>query len=374
MRLRGIITGIGLLLLIPILAYFSGAVFFVSEKENVVITRFGEIQYAIYSGFDRPVDEDARMDRIREAYRDQPEEIKMGAGLYFKLPFVERIHSFDARLQRWDGDDKEISTMDLRTLSIDSTGFYRIVDIIKFYRNFKGGSGIDRIGGVIDRQVEDELSRTRLIEAVRNENLELEERIKKRLEQASEEEERDAAKIRYGRKELVRRILEGNLQQEDTTKSLRESLIDRFGVELTDIMFTQLNYTSEVRQSVYERMIAERKRIAARYRARGEQQKREILGEVEREKNEMLSAAERKVKNILGEADRDRIEIHARSFSQNPEFYRFHRSLETYREGLGENAFFLLSSNNRLLEYISDDRLKFQPDSDSDSDSEPSGD
>jgi membrane protease subunit HflC len=369
MQSRSVLIGIAIVLLLPILVYLSGAVFFVSETENVLITRFGEIQSAIYSGFDQPLDEDPRLDRIRDTYRDQPQEIKTGAGLYFKVPFIDQVHSFSARLQRWDGEEKNVSTMDLRTLSINTSGFYRIVDIIKFYRSFRGGTGINRIGGVIDRQIEDELSRTRLIEAVRNENLQLEERVKKRLEQASEEEERDAAKIRYGRKELIRRILEGSLQQEDTSKSLRESLSDRFGVELTDIMFTQLNYTPQVRQAVYDRMIAERKRIAARYRARGEQQKREILGEVERRKNEMLSAAEREVKNILGEAERDRIEIHAKSFSQNPTFYRFHRSLETYRKGLDENAFFLLSSNNRLLDFISDDRVKFQSMSEQDNSS-----
>jgi len=336
------------LLLLPLLAYLSGAVFYVNEMENAVITRFGDVQYAVITGFNpQKKKRDEQVKKLKKAY---PGKIITGAGLQFKTPFVEQAHYFDSRLLHWDGEVKNVSTMDLRTLHIDTAGFWRILDVIKFYERLSNRrQAVNRISGVINSQIEDVLSRTRLIEAVRNENLELEERVKKRLQQAGEEKEDqpESAKIRYGRKKLIKKIQD----------ELKEKLMKRFGIKLADVMFTQLNYTQSVRQNVYDRMISERKRIAARYRARGQRKKREILGEVTRQKRKILSEADRKVKNILGEAEGKQIKIHADAFRKQPTFYRFHRSLEMYRESLGENATFLLSNDNRLLKFTTDDQL-----------------
>ncbi len=357
MRTQNILlTVVIALFVLPLLLFLSGTVYFVNEMESAVVTRFGEVQYAVVTGFD-PMDKenDTQIQYLTGSSRESEQPVKVGAGIHFKWPFVERVHKFDSRLLTWRGDTTQISTMDLRTLNIDTAGFWRILDPIKFYERFTNRrEALSLIGGVINSKIEDVLSKTRLIEAVRNENLELEERVRKRLEKAEDTEQEDedieeveAAKIRYGRKVLIEKVMDG----------LVEKLEERFGVRLVDIMFTRLNYTQSVRQNVYDRMISERQRIAERYRARGRRTKFEIEGEVSRRKDEMLSKADREVKNIRGEAESERIQIHARAFSKAPDFFRFYRSLEVYRESLGKNTKLLLSNDNRLLKFTTDDQL-----------------
>lgn len=344
----------------------SGAVFVVDEMEHAVVTRFGEIQYGVVSGFhsENKENEDPQIKLLKDTYEHTDEtfssQYKTGAGLYFKLPFVDQVHKFDSRLLHWNGGVHNISTMDLRTLRINTGAFWRILDPIEFYETLgHERQALARMGGVVNSQVEDMISNTRLIEAVRNKNLNLEERVKKRLEVAEEEQEDvKAAKIRYGRSELIEKIM----------KQTKPELIKRFGIELKKIVFTQLNYTDSVRENVYDRMIAERQRIAQRYRAQGEQRKREILGEVSRREDEILSNADRQVKEILGEAEGERIQIHAEAFRQNPKFYRFHRALETYKKSMGNQSIFLLTDENRLLEYTTSDEFPTLPDDSSSSD------
>ncbi len=156
----------------------------------------------------------------------------------------------------------------------------------------------------------------------------------------------ESAQIRYGRKQLIEMIEEPTAQE----------LSERFGIQLVDVMITQLNYTEEVQQRVYDRMTSERKRIAARYRAQGERTRKEILGEVQRRKEELLSGARRQVQEILGEAEGRGIRIWADAYQKDPDFFRFQRSLKAYDTGLDTEAVFVLSDDNKLLEYTTGDR------------------
>jgi membrane protease subunit HflC len=340
-------------LLIPFLAYVSGAVIIVPETHSVVITRFGEVKEAIITGFyeapgtspegEGVVIVDTQLEFVRERYKDDSRvDIKEGAGWYLKMPFVEKAHYFDARLLDWDGERKEVATRDLRTLLIDSASRWRILDPIQYYEAIGATTqqAQDRLDGVIVSEIEDMISETRLIEAVRHEDLRLDERVKERLETVGEEDV-EAANIRYGRMHMIKTIQERAGQQ----------LRNRFGIQMVDLLITQLNYTQDVLKQVYERMTAERKRIANRYRAQGQRAKSEILGEVQRREDEILSAAEQKREEILGSAEGKRISIVAGAHQQDPEFYRFWRSLQAYEDGIDSSASFILSDDNKLLEY-----------------------
>lgn len=344
---------LALILLIPFLAYVSGAIIIVPETHSVVITRFGEVKSAIITGFyeapgtspegEEMVIDDKQLEFVRERYKDDSSvDIKEGAGWYLKVPFVEKAHYFDARLLDWDGERKEVATRDLRTLLIDSASRWRILDPIQYYEAIGATTqqAQDRLDGVIVSQIEDMIAETRLIEAVRHENLELNERVKERLETVGQEEV-DAANIRYGRMHMMRKI----------QQKAGEELRNRFGIQMVDLLITQLNYTDQVQQQVYERMTAERKRIANRYRAQGQRAKSEILGEVQRREDEILSRANQEREEILGRAEGRRIDIVAEAHQQDPEFYRFWRSLQAYKNGIDSGASFILSDDNNLLEY-----------------------
>ncbi|MGM0380688.1 MAG: protease modulator HflC [bacterium] len=359
--IRGIVLTLAVLVGLVIVSYVSGTIYFVPEYQNVVVTRFGEVQYAVVTSNrfsdpgttsaeeeDKEETEEELIKKLSERYSEGI--IHTGAGLYFKVPFIERAHYLDSRILRWNGEPKEVSTRDLRTLSLNISARWRIADPIRFYEAI--GEEIqaeNRLGSIINSVVEDHVSETRLIETVRNQNLELDERIEERLETATEEEtdieveeEVDAAQINYGRSELLRRI------KEDVAREIKE----QFGARLVDLMFTQINYTEDVRQRVYDRMRAERERIAARYRAQGERASREIRGQVNREENEIVSGAEREVQEILGAAERQSIRIWAGAYQEDPDFFAFQRSLKTYEESMGKNTYFLLSDDNQLMEYM----------------------
>ncbi|RWX46238.1 HflC protein [Candidatus Electrothrix aarhusensis] len=126
----------------------------------------------------------------------------------------------------------------------------------------------------------------------------------------------------------------------------------KYGIELIDVMFKRVNYIQSVREKVYSRMISERKRIAAEKRSLGEGRKAEILGKVDRELKEITSEAKRKATEIRGEADAEATKLYGESYSKNVDFYFFQKSLESYRNIIGENTSLILSPNSELLQYL----------------------
>ncbi len=337
---------------VSLLAVIFGVVYIVPETHNAVVTRFGEVRHAVVSGFYRAPDtqegdvpghmeEQDQIDFMRQRYEEERPEVKLsvGAGLYFKAPWpIDTVHTFESRILDWDGQRHEMATKDLRTLLVDSASRWRILDPVRFYESV----GVTerhaqrRLDEVIMRELEDMVTVSLLIETVRNENLHLEEEVRELMdveedEDVLDEELTDIEELRYGRMHVIEQV------QERAAKALSE----RFGIQLIDVMITELTYTDDVQQRVFDRMIAERERIASRHRAEGEETKQRILGEVEEQRRRILGDARGREIQIVGEAhDTDR------------DFYRFYRSLEAYDEALGENMVLLLSDKNDLLEFI----------------------
>lgn len=334
------------LALLVIGLYLSGAFYIVPEYKNAVVTRFGEVQEAVLTGFkiskNNRKNGDNKVKKLKEKYEKQEIKISEGAGLYFKLPFIDRVHFFESRILFWEGEVQPITTRDKRTLVVDSSARWRILDVVKFYETV--GTRLiaqNRMGDQINSSIQDLISKTNLIEVVRYQDTALEQRVKKRLQTGDVEEDVQAAEIRYGRKELVKSI------RSNTEQTLR----DDFGVELVDVLLTQINYSQSVQESVYSRMRSERKRIAKRYIAQGEQAKQRIQGEYRRYRNEQLSGAQRRVQEILGAAESESIEIWAEAYKKDPDFFKFQRSLNAYENGLDTEAVFVLSDDNELLKF-----------------------
>ena len=126
----------------------------------------------------------------------------------------------------------------------------------------------------------------------------------------------------------------------------------QYGIELLDVMFKRVNYIESVRLKVYDRMISERKRIAAEKRSTGEGKKAEILGKVERELNVILSEANREASEIKGKADAAATKIYGDVYSKDPEFYSFYKTLESYSKVIGNNTSLILSSDSDLFHYL----------------------
>jgi membrane protease subunit HflC len=149
------------------------------------------------------------------------------------------------------------------------------------------------------------------------------------------------ANIKIGREKIAQMILDN------------ASLITpEFGVELKDVRIKRINYVDEVQQKVFDRMIAERQRIAAKYRSEGDGRSAEIRGQKEKELKRIQSEAYRTSQEIKGKADAEATRIYARAYNLDPEFYQFLKTLETYRTSLDSETWILLSTDSEFFKFL----------------------
>jgi membrane protease subunit HflC len=287
--------------------------FVVDETEQVVITRFGKI--------------------VREPLTDP--------GLNFKLPFFDKVNKFPKNLLFWDGDPGQIPTLEKTYIWVDAFARWRIVDPIKFKQTvdtvYNAQSRLDEI---IDPAVRNAVTSYRLIETVRRSNRELD-----TFEVGIEKDETADERVRYvitaGREEIMLSILKQ-----------AQPKLDKFGIELVDVKIKRINYVDQVRNSVYNRMIAERKQIAEKFRSEGVGEARKIRGNKERDLKQIESEAYRVAEEVKGKADGQAADIYARAFGVDPEFYSFLKTMEVYRETLSGDSTLVLSTDSDFLGYL----------------------
>lgn len=302
-----------LLGLILAVALFLGTGLFytVDETQQVVVTQFGELVG----------------------------EPKTKAGLYFKMPW-QQINYFEKRILQWDGDANQIPTRDKRFIWVNTTARWKISDPLKFMQSVRTEeSAQTRLDDIIDASTRDVISRHKLIEAIRSSNRIIEERnTKEELETSSDAlSQTELEAVEIGREELARQILS---RAAETTP--------QYGIQLIDVRIKRINYVSEVRDKVYDRMISERKRAAEQFRSEGQGKKAEIEGQIAKELQEINSEAYRKALIIKGKADAEAIKIYADAFNKDPEFYSFLKTLETYKRTMNQGTTLILSTDNEF--------------------------
>jgi membrane protease subunit HflC len=305
---------IGVVIVIFLILLISGAFYTVREWEQVVITQFG-----------RPI--------------GKP---KTEAGLRFKVPVIQKLHRYEKRVLRWDGDPKEIPTRDKRFIYVDTTARWRIVDAQKFLEVVGTyNQAYAKLDDIIDAVLRDYVSSNPLVELVRttNEMPTVEEGEGKVLSPFPEATALET--VRLGREKITRAILL------EASKAM-----SAFGMDLVDVRIKRINYIERVRTKVYERMVSERKRKAAQFRSEGEGQKAEILGEMEKELKSIISGAYRTAEEIRGDADAEATRIYGDAYNQDPAFYAFFKTLETYKEAAYKNAFVILGTDSDYYRYL----------------------
>ena len=258
-------------------------------------------------------------------------------GLHFKLPFVQKANYFDKRFLQWDGDADQMPTKDKRFISVDTYARWRITDPLLFFQRLRDERGAQsRLDGILDGETRNAIARHDLVEVVRSSN-----REEAGISDESEEETSVLEQITKGRRDITRSILETAAPK-----------VKDFGIELIDLQFKRINYVAEVEKDVFARMIAERKRIAARYRSEGEGEAARIRGEQERELQRIQSEAYRSAQEVRGEADGKATGIYAKAYNQDPAFYAFMKSMETYESGVDSSTTLVLTTKGDLLKYL----------------------
>jgi membrane protease subunit HflC len=297
----------------------SGGTYVVDEREQVVITQFGEPKG----------------------------EPKKEAGLKFKIPLIQKVNRFPKQLLEWDGDPGQIPTLDKTFIWVDTFARWRIDDPLKYMQNVgKETWAQNKLDEIIDPAVRNAITSHELIETVRNSN-----RSKEELEEAVEED--------VARRQLLLPIRVGREKIDQTIEQQAARKLAEFGIELMDVRIKRVNYVEEVRKSVYDRMIEERNSIAERIRSEGEEQAKIIEGAVKKQLAEITSKAYKEAQRIKGEADGEAARIYAEAYNEDPEFYAFLKSLEVYSAVLDENSQLILDTQTDLWQYIK--RLKPAP-------------
>lgn len=262
------------------------------------------------------------------------------AGLKLKVPFIQKVTLFDKRILIWDGQPNEIPTNDKTYIYMDNTARWRISDPLRFLQ----AVGTEErasilLNDIIAGTVRDLVNKHNLIEIIRSSDWS--------PEQMSAEIQSDDLLVppKVGRDKVSQMILDS-----------ASKVTPQYGIELIDVMFRRVNYIESVRLRVYDRMISERKRIAAEKRSTGEGLKAEILGRVERELKEITSKASREAMEIRGKADAEAARIYAEAYNSNVEFYGFQKRIETYQNIISNNTSLVLSLNSDLFQYLEDSR------------------
>jgi membrane protease subunit HflC len=289
----------------------------INQAEQVIITQFG-----------RPIG-----DPITDP------------GLHFKLPFVQDVNRFDKRYLAWDGPMVEMSTKDKTYIQVDTFARWRITDPMRYYLRLRDErSAQSRLEDILGSETRTAIARHELIEVVRTD------KARKPIQ-----DETLAAAAGEGTLGVLRPIQVGRARIEQGIFQAAQPKLAEFGIELLDVRFKRINYNQQVLERIYERMISERLQIAQRFRSEGEGEAARINGKKERDINEIASAAYKRVQEIHGEADARATEIYARAYTQKPEaaeFFKFSKSMETYRKILNEDATIVLSTNSDLFELL----------------------
>ena len=300
---------IALIILIVLMAV-SGVMYVVDETKQVVITQFG-----------KPVGNPITT-----------------AGLHFKKPFIQKVRYFEKRLLEWDGDPNQIPTKDKKYIWVDTTARWKIVDALKFLQSVNNEMGAHaRLDDIINSATRDTVTRHLLVETVRNSNRIMEMEGGKNVIITDEALER----IEVGRKALEKIILHDAME-----------LAPKYGIKLVDVRIKRINYVKDVRREVYKRMISERKRAAEQYRSEGQGRRAEIEGQRGKELKLITSEAYRKSEGLKGKADAEVIGIYAKAYNQDPEFYSFLKTLETYEKTIDKNSTIILTTDSDYYKYL----------------------
>ena len=299
----------GILLLLGVIV-LSGTVYQVGMTQQVVITEFG--------------------DPVGQAVTEP--------GLHVKKPFIQKANYFDKRFLEWNGEPNQVPTRDKRFIYVDCFARWRITDPLLFWKRLRDEAGAQsRLDDILDGETRNTVAKHDLIEVVRSTN-----RPFAAGDDVSEgDRPQEAVKIQYGRAALATEIL----------KAAAARTTD-LGIEILDFRFKRISYVEQVQQEVYARMISERKRIAEQYRSEGGGESARINGEKDRELKAITSEAYRRSQEIRGKADGEAADIYAQAYNRDPEFYRFLKTMETYRETLDEDTLLVLTTDGEFLRYL----------------------
>jgi membrane protease subunit HflC len=236
-------------------------------------------------------------------------------GLYTQVPFVNNVRKFDSRIQTLDARPQRYLTSEKKNVIVDSFVKWRIGDVEKFYTTMNGdfNRANQRLFQTLDDQLREQFGKRTIQEAVSGE-----------------------------RKEIMQ------ILTDQASARARE-----LGIEIVDVRVKRVDLPRDVSSSVYDRMRAERSRVAKELRARGRAEAERIRAEADKEYTVTLAKAYKESQNKRGEGDAKAAEIYAKAYNRNREFYSLYRSLQAYRQSFGNKGdVIVLEPDSEFFKYF----------------------
>ncbi|HWM47220.1 MAG TPA: protease modulator HflC [Xanthobacteraceae bacterium] len=239
----------------------------------------------------------------------EPRQVYTDPGLHFKWPLIESVIFIDKRILDLENAAQEVIASDQKRLVVDAFARYRVRDVLMFYQTVGSIDGANsRLSTLLNSSLRRVLGEATLTHVVRDDRSALMARVREQVDREAQ----------------------------------------AFGIQVVDVRIRRADLPEQNSQAVYQRMITERQREAAEFRAMGSQRSQEIRARADREVTVLLAEATSTSEKVRGEGDAERNRIFAEAYSQDPDFFAFYRSMQAYEAGLRPN----------------DTRMVIRPDSD----------
>lgn len=271
-----------------ILGLIINSVFIVNDKEHAIVFQFGE---AINSNVDK--------------------------GLNFKIPIIQNVKKYDARLQTLDEEPDRILTVESKYLLVDSFVKYKITDVLTFYRANNGS--FNSLNSLLAQRTEFEL------------------------------------KNQFGKRTVTELVSGERDELMNTMRSGLNDVVSDLGIEIIDFRVKRIDLPSNLSNAVYERMRTERNRLAEELRSEGKELSREITASADKDRIIILAEANKLSQQLRGEGEATAAAIYAEAHNQDPEWYEFIRTMELLPDAFNNKSdVMLIDSNQEILKYFKD--------------------
>jgi membrane protease subunit HflC len=272
--------------------FFTTAFFTVDVTELAVVTQFG-----------RPV------------------SVVTEPGLRFRVPLVQQIRRFDARLQVLEPAQSEFLTNDKKNVVVNYFAVWRVADPLAYFRALPSeAAAASQLSDVISSELGSALAAVPFDQLINVDN--------------------------------EHRQLRGMVDGIEAT--VQEVAAREYGIEVVELDIRRLSFPDQNRRSVFERMRAERERIARRYRSEGEEEARRIRAKADGDESRILGEAYREAEILRGEGEAEATKIYGEAIAKDPEFYEFTRTLEAYRKILDDQTTLILPSDSDLMRLLTE--------------------
>ncbi len=236
-----------------------------------------------------------------------------GPGLHFKLPFIQNVIFFDARVLEYDAPAAEILTQDKKNMVVDNYSRWKIVNPLLFYRTVRNvQGGLSRIDDIVYSQMREALGRYTLTEIVAVER--------------------------------------STIMDEVTAKA--NVLLGEYGINIIDVRIKRTDLPQENQMAIYGRMQAERERQAKQYRSEGREEATKITTLADKQRAILLADARRAAEAARGEGEAGATAIYAQALSQDPDFYEFVRTMDAYKKTMKDQTQFVLTPQSEFFKYL----------------------